>query len=168
MPILLLARWWAGHSFKPRWLSCQRTRVHTLLQRHAHSLRHVDKSFLTCNSNTHTSSPRIYQLMNCSELNTREGQLKMHWELEKQASTGFSQGKLRQRFRWQRDRETQRHRQRDRQERYRDVSKGSCTCSDTLVQHLTDTPHYTHKETHTQTHYGMILLLVPLLYSELQ
>ncbi len=75
---------------------------------HARALRHADKSVRTCNSHPPTHFISIYQFINCSELRTREGQLKMHWELEKRASTQFSQGELKQRSRGQWDRETER------------------------------------------------------------
>lgn len=135
----------------------QATLIELSTHTHTHAatitMSHADKSFFfTCNSHTF-----VHQFVNCCELHTREGQLKMHWELEKQASTGFSQGEpsRRQRDRENTDRETDRW----------DIglSLRELGLVLTLLQLLKDTPHYTHTETHTQTHRGMIILLVPCL-----
>lgn len=81
-------------------------------QRHTNSLRHADKSFLTCDSGVRprTLSLRIYRCINCSELNTREGQQKRHWELETPESTSQG-GEVRHRSCSQRDGETHTQRQ---------------------------------------------------------
>ena len=92
---------------------------------------------------THTL---VYQFVNCRELYTREGQLKMHWELEKQASTGVQSGGTIQKTERQGE-----HRQRDRQVRYRVVSEGSWACSDTLTAPQGHTPLHTPRNTHSNT-----------------
>lgn len=159
-PFLLLARRWTGHSFRPRWLSCQCTHIHPLLLRYTLSLRHADKSFLMCNSNacTPTSSLCIYQCMNCSGQRTGEGHLKMHRELDKQASAGFSHGELRQK-----DRET--HGERGRPQTYK-VSLRNPVLVLTLCYRTSQTHLITHTKTHTQTHCGMTVSPVPCRHSD--
>lgn len=75
--------WFVGHSFRPHWLSCQCThKTHAVAK--TPILSHSDMSHVQLtHANTHAPSLCIHQFINCRESYTREGQLKMHWELEK-------------------------------------------------------------------------------------